>query len=343
MAEQLKVGVIGHGAMGRHHARNYFQLSETQLVAIADPEESAAGKAKEYGAAYYSDYTEMLNEHDDLDAVSVAVPTPLHFEVARDTLDRGIATLVEKPIAATAIDGQALIDLAEQKGLIFSVGHIERYNPIVDRLKAIIESGQLGRVLSIESRRVGGLPPAEPTTDVILDLAIHDIDILNYLMAGKGEVREVNGHQTHHSSEIDSAEIVLNYEGVSGIIVANWVTPVKIRKIIITGSKGYLEANYITQEITMFESMNIVPQDDFGEFVGAFGEPDVHIIRPAKQEPMRRQLGAFALAVRTQNPEGLVDPKDALSALNIALAASDRLKEKRTAEELIITREQYAN
>lgn len=331
MTEQVRVGVIGAGNMGQHHVRNYFDMPQTKLVAVADTDKAGADQAQRYGAEYFERYADMLDTHE-LDAVSIAVPTPLHYEVAKDTLGRDIPTLVEKPIAATIAEGQELIDLAERGGVILSVGHIERYNPVIDRLKKMIESDQLGRVLSIESRRVGGFPPTEPKTDVITDLAIHDIDILNHLMGSKGEVREVNGHRTHHSSEIDSAEIILNYEGISGIIIANWVTPVKIREIVITGSKGYVRANYITQEITMYERMNIVPQNGFTEFVDAFGEPDEHIDRPAKkEEPMHRQLSAFVLAVTTGNREGLINPREALSALDIAIAATVRLEERKKA------------
>lgn len=313
--------------MGRHHARNYFEMPESDLVAISDPNGNDSELAQRYGAEFFKNYTQMLDEHTP-DAVSIAVPTHLHYEIAKDTINRGIPTLVEKPIALTVAEGQELIDLANNNDVILSVGHIERYNPVIDRLKTIIDNGQLGEVLSIESRRVGGFPPVEPKTDVILDLAIHDIDILNYLMNGQGEIREVNGHRTHHSSETDSTEIVLNYDGVSGIILANWVTPVKIREIVITGSKGYLEANYIKQEIAIYEKMNIVSQNDFAGFVDSFGEPDEHIIRPAKKEPMRRQLSAFILAVKSGNQEGLVSPREALLALDIAIAATAHLKER---------------
>lgn len=334
MAEQIRVGVIGAGNMGRHHIRNYFEMPQTELVAVADPNEVVAKRSQEYNVQYFRGYADMLDTHQ-LGAVSIAVPTPLHYEVAKETLGRGIPTLVEKPIAATVAEGQALIDLAERSGVILSVGHTERYNPIIDQLKTMIDSGQLGQVLSIVSKRVGGSPPTEPKTDVILDLAIHDIDILNHLMGSKGKVSGVSGHQTHHSSEFDSAEIMLDYEGVSGIILANWVTPVKIRETVITGSEGYLEANYITQEITMYKGMNIAPQDGFAEFVDAFGKPDVYIYRPATKEPMRRQLGAFALAIKTGECAGLLDPREALSALDIAIDAVTRLKERKNGQSKI--------
>ncbi|HLG91239.1 MAG TPA: Gfo/Idh/MocA family oxidoreductase [Candidatus Saccharimonadales bacterium] len=329
MSEQIRVGVIGVGNMGRHHIRNYSEMPDTKLVAMADPNQSTAELAERYNASYYAEYTEMLDAHQ-LDAVSVTVPTPLHHKIAKDTISRGIPTLVEKPIASSVAEGQELIDLAEEKEVVLSVGHVERYNPVVERLKQMIDSGQLGQILSIETRRVGGFPAIEPKTDVIMDLAIHDIDILNYLMSSKGEVREVNGHRTNHSLEIDSTEIFLDYGGVSGIILANWITPVKIREVIITGSKGYLQANYITQEITLYEKMDIVQKDSFEGFVEAFGEPEEHIIRLAKKEPLHRQLSAFVLAAANGNRQELISPREALSALDIAIDAATRLKERKT-------------
>ncbi|OGC47035.1 hypothetical protein A2886_03040 [candidate division WWE3 bacterium RIFCSPHIGHO2_01_FULL_42_13] len=329
MPEQSRVGVIGAGNIGRHHIRNYSEMPETELVAISDPDTKKTPElAEQYGVRYYKNYIDML-EDCELKAVSIAVPTLLHHEIASETITRGIHTLVEKPIAATPEEALELIDLAEQNGVILTVGHIERYNPVIDKLKAMIDSGQLGTILTVESRRIGGFPLNEPKTDVMTDLAIHDVDIINYLLGTEGELREANGHRTHHSTEIDSAEIVLDYNGVSGIILANWITPVKIREIIITGSKGYLKANYITQEITLYEKMTIVDQNTFEEFVDAFGEPDEHIIRPAKKEPMRRQLGAFALAVSGRNSELLVDPKDALSALKVVIAAAEFIKDRK--------------
>ena len=328
MPEQIRVGVIGVGNMGQHHIRNYFEMPETDLVAISDPHSEAPKLAERYSAGYYKRYAEML-EDCELDAVSIAVPTLLHSQVASETIRHGIHTLVEKPITATPEEALELIDLAEKNGVILTVGHIERYNPVIDKLKVMIDNGQLGTILSIESRRIGGFPLSEPKTDVITDLAIHDIDILNYLFGIEGELREANGHRTHHSAEIDSAEIVLDYGGVSGIILANWITPVKIREIVITGSKGYLQANYMNQEITLYEKMTIVDQKSFEEFIDAFGEPDEHIIRLAKKEPMRRQLGAFALAVTGKKPEQLVNPKDALSALRIAKEAVKYIDDRR--------------
>ncbi len=324
MSEQLKVGVIGAGNMGGHHIRNYSEMPETQLVAISDPETAHASLAEEHGAVYFKDYRDML-EGSDIEAVSIAVPTYLHHKIASETLKRGIHTLIEKPIAATIEEAEELTSLAEENDTVLTVGHIERYNPVLTELKKMIDNEQLGTISSIISQRIGGFPRNEPETDVVQDLAIHDIDIIRYLMGAEGELLSAHGTSTFHNSETDSAEILMRFNGASGFIQANWVSPVKIRKISVSGSRGYVEANYITQDITFYEHMAIRKQDNFEEFVKLLGKPVTHEIHPYREEPLRRELGAFASAAVGITPDMLVSPNEATSALKIALQAAESL------------------
>lgn len=326
MSKKLSVAVIGAGNMGRHHIRNYFEMPEVELVAFADPHPLSGELAEQYNTKHFKDYSEMLSECQ-IDAVSIVVPTPLHFEIAMATMGKGIHTLLEKPIASTVSQAKDLINKANEMGVTFTIGHIERYNPIIQSLKELIASGRLGHISSIVSQRLGGFPTNEPKSDVILDLAIHDIDIFNYLSGVNGQIIGVHGSRTFHSKEVDSAEILLKHSGASGFIQANWVTPVKIRRITITGSNGFVEADYITQEIKFYDSNVSKSLDTFEEFVTQFSNPNTLVLTVNKYEPLKRELTSFIEAANGGTPALLVDPTDALEALESALKAGLSIKE----------------
>lgn len=316
----LKVAVIGAGNMGRHHVRNYSILPESDLIALADVDAKNKKLADKHHAMFYTDYKEMIDKAKP-EAVSIVVPTPLHYEVASYAMERGIHCLVEKPIAYSVDEADQLITLASEKGIIFTVGHIERYNPIIRAIKAIIDEGKLGEITSIVCQRVGGFPKIEPKTDVIIDLAVHDIDILNYIV-GKYPIK-IHSHasRTHHSQKVDSAEILMDYGQISGFVRANWLTPVKIRTISITGSKGYLEGNYITQELVYYEhNMQKVRDAQFSTFVITMGDPKKHAIPVNFEEPLTVELKTFLHNIVGNSAEKLVDPKDAREALRLSLA-----------------------
>lgn len=326
MSKKLRVAVIGAGNMGRHHIRNYFEMPEVELVAFADPNLLSAEFAEKYDAKHFRDYSTMISECE-IEAVSIVVPTPLHFEIAMATMNKGIHTLLEKPIASTVSQAKELIAKSQEMGVTFTIGHIERYNPIVQSLKELVVSGRLGHVSSIVSQRLGGFPTNEPKSDVILDLAIHDIDIFNYLTGANGEIIGVHGSRTFHSKEVDSAEILLKHRGASGFIQANWVTPVKIRRITITGSNGFVEADYITQEIKFYDSNVSQGLATFEEFVKQFSNPDTLVLNVNKYEPLKRELSSFIEAANGGTPELLVDSNDALQALESALKAGSSIKD----------------
>jgi len=320
MVNKIKVAVVGAGNMGRHHIRNYYEMENIDLVAIADNDPESKELANQYGAKHFTDYVHMLDECE-IDALSIVVPTPLHFEFALECMNRGKHVLLEKPIASTLEEADALIEKSTEKNVVFTVGHIERYNPVIETLKELVDSGKLGQISSIVSQRLGGFPTTEPKTDVILDLAIHDIDILNFLTGHQGKIVGVHGSRTFHSKEVDSAEILLKHKYASGFIQANWVTPVKIRRITITGSNGFVEADYITQEITFYDANVAESLDTFQEFVKQFSNPNTLVLSPQKYEPLRRELDAFVSAIGGGNPPQLVDPRDARQALECAMDA----------------------
>jgi UDP-N-acetylglucosamine 3-dehydrogenase len=317
----LKVVVIGAGNMGRNHLRTYSQIKHVDLLALADINLDAEQLAKEYGIRYFADYKKMFDELRP-DAVSVVVPTPLHHKIATDAMERGIHCLLEKPIASTPEEGDDLIRTAKRHKVIFTVGHIEHYNPMIQKLKHLIDSKEIGDISSIVIKRVGGFPTVEPKTDVIIDLAVHDIGVLSHLLGSQPEKVTAHGSKTLHSNKVDSAEILLDYGSASGFIQANWITPVKIRTIAVTGSDGYVEGNYITQELTYYKhNMKKVRDQDFKNFVERFGEPEKHFIADTPQEPLANEIKAFVKAIETGDGSKLVDPVLARKALEIALTA----------------------
>ena len=317
---KLRVAVIGTGNMGRNHVRNYFMLPESELVAIADVNPEAKSLAEDYKAKFFTDYKEMLEEARP-DAVSVVVPTPFHLEVATEVMSRGIHCMLEKPIASSVEEADKLIACAKKNNVTFTVGHIERFNPVIKKLKQMVDDDAIGEITSVVCKRVGGFPAVEPKTDVIIDLAVHDVDIANYLLGQKPKSISSHGSRTRHSRKIDSAEILMDYGRASGFIQANWLTPVKIRKIALTGSLGYLEANYITQELVYYKhNMKKIEKEGFTEFVLQVGDPEKRIIKVDFEEPLAAELKAF-LAKAMGRTAAIVDPSDAREALRVSLEA----------------------
>lgn len=320
-ADKLRVAVIGAGNMGKHHLRNYSELSGVQLVGLADINPEAKTLAKEYDVDYFADYLEMLEKLKP-DAVSIVVPTPFHFNIASHVIRLNIHCMLEKPITSTVDEADRLIDLAKKHKVIFTVGHIEHYNPLIRKLKKLLEANKVGEVSSIVCKRVGGFPAVEPATDVIIDLAVHDIDIISYLLNSQPKRIFSHGSRTHHSQKIDSAEILLDYGQASGFVQANWLTPVKVRSIAVTGSKGYIEGNYITQELQYYRhNVQKEVDDNFSRFVVTMSDTQKDTIKVDFEEPLAVELRSFIDKINGNNSVHLVEPTAAREALKLALEA----------------------
>lgn len=319
---KVRVAVIGAGNMGKNHLRNYFLLPGAELVGLADINPAAKSLADEYKTLFYTDYNKMLDEQKP-DAVSIVVPTPFHYEVATSVMQRGVHCLLEKPITSSVDEADSLIALAKSKGVVFTVGHIEHYNPLIIELKKLLDKKAIGDITSVVCTRVGGFPTIEPKTDVIIDLAVHDIGIISHLLGKEPTNIYSHGSRTHHSSKIDSAEMLLDYGHASGFIQANWLTPVKIRTIAVTGSRGYIHGNYITQELEYYEH-NMKKEssnDDFSNFIVKMGEPRRRIIKVNFEEPLAQELKAFLARIEGDKKRYLVEPSAARDALRQALVA----------------------
>lgn len=288
----VEVGVVGLGEMGQHHARIYSELSSPsvtdvnepliaqtsavfirdnsqtmtkrfsfdrrkslqsliKLVGVSDTNPERAKKIGEkYHIPYYPDYHDLL---DKVEAVSIAVPTILHHNVAMDFLKEGVHCLVEKPISFNLHEAQEMIESAQKNHVNLAVGHIEQFNPAVVKLKEVIDQGALGKLLIISTRRVGPFVMRIHDVGVVIDSAIHDIGVIRHLM-GKEPISVFSrvGHLKHSNG--DYAVIVLDFGNTIACIEVNWFTSHKVRTLVATGSDGTAYLDYIQQNISVHNS-----------------------------------------------------------------------------------------
>ena len=313
----MRVGVIGTGVMGKNHARVYSEIGDVELVGVSDLDEKTGKEvAERHGCEYYKNYEDLLSV-EGLEAVSLCVPTSLHYDVGKNVIESGKHLLIEKPLADSVKNAEKLVKLARKAGVKLAVGHIERFNPAVQELKKIIGDGKLGKITSILARRVGIFPPRIKDANVIIDIAVHDIDVFRYLLGKEPESIHASGGKALIDDREDYADILLEYNGTNGFIEVNWITPVKIRVLNVTGTKGYAQLNYITQELILHESVYEKTYDQFGDFVLNFGEPNKVPIKVEKEEPLKLELSDFIGAVK-KGTKPHVTGEDGLEVLKIA-------------------------
>jgi UDP-N-acetylglucosamine 3-dehydrogenase len=311
----IKVGVIGVGSMGQHHVRIYSEMKNVELVGISDVDNNRLRKLRDmYKTKAFTDYRDLLNEGgENLDAVSVAVPTTLHKDVSLDLINRGINVLIEKPIADSIENAVDIIKAAKKNKVKLMIGHIERFNVAVMKLKKLIDSGELGDIVSIYAKRVGPYNPRIRDVGIITDLGTHDIDIMSYLYNEKVKEVYASAGKVFHNYE-DHAIILLNFRnGNSGVIETNWLTPHKVRKLTVVGTKGIAEVDYIQSSLRVYDK----------EWI-----KDVKI---EKKEPLKLELEHFIDCVENDK-EPLVTGKEGKEALEVAIAAMHSYKAGKVCE-----------
>ena len=318
----MKVGVIGVGSMGRNHARVLSELADLRGVCDANGEQADL-VAGQFGCASYGSVDDLI-ERSGVEVVTVATPTIFHLEAVEKCLRAGIDVLVEKPIADTVENGQKMIDLAEEMGRTFAVGMIERHNPIVNFTKEIIDKKNLGKVVTISSRRVSNYPARINDVGVITDLGVHDIDVQRYLASSEVKSVYALGGNVRAMPLIDHATILLQFEnGIEGVMEVSWLTPMKLRQVMITGLDGFAEMDYVDQELKISSSssggldlpnMWRIPQ-----------KYDIKRMRVAQEEPLKRELVDFLSAIR-EGRDPLVKGWDGLKDLEIAKAAEQSVE-----------------
>lgn len=319
MAKILRAAIIGAGNMGQNHARVYSEIDDIDLVAVADPvQESLNRMAQRHRVRTYTDYHDML-EREQLDLVSIVVPTQYHFSVARDVLLAKVPVLVEKPIAATVEEGRALIALAKELGVMLTVGHIERFNPAIIALKEQLSLGMLGRIYQIHIRRLSPFPARIKDVGVVIDLATHDLDIIHYLTDAKIVRLHAEIGRRLHTAHEDMLSAILRFDNdVVGVLDINWLTPTKVRELSVIGERGMFAASFLTQDLIFYENDSAPQGPDWHQLavMGISEGRSIHF-KINKREPLREELEAFALAVRTGKTPP-VRGEDALLALSLA-------------------------
>ncbi len=315
----MKAAVVGAGVMGSMHARIYAEMDNVELCAIADPDETAAQKlAKRYRPAVYTDYRQLL-DREEIDLVSIAVPTRLHEEIACEVMSRGIHVLVEKPLALSVEQGQRIIDVAQQFGVKLAVGHIERFNPAVVEIKRRLDDHELGRIFQLHARRLSPFPGRVQDVGVILDLATHDIDVMRHLLSCSVErVFAETERKAHFSCEDLVSALIRFSSGAIGVLDVNWLTPTKVRQLAVLGERGMFLADYLTQDVYWYKNR---PSPDGWDtltvFRGAW-EGDMVRLQFHKKEPLRAELESFVTAVAQDSPPE-VTGEDGLAAIELSM------------------------
>ncbi len=310
MSSKLRVGVVGVGYLGKIHAKIYAAMPEVELVGVVDTNPvTARAVAAEYGGLALSRADELLGK---VDAVSVVVPTVHHLTVARPFLERGVHMLMEKPLAPSHNEARTLVELAEKAGVIFQVGHLERFNAGV---MALAEHAVDPRF--IEVHRLGGFVERATDVDVVTDLMIHDIDIVLSLV--KSDIRAVSAMGMPVLTEhVDIANAHLEFQnGAVANVTASRVSSKKQRRLRIFAKHAYYALNYIDQQI---EIVRTLPS----KIDGARPEMVHEHLAIESKKPLDAELQAFVHSVRTGAPP-LVDGHTGLQALQVALLVKEKI------------------
>ncbi|MEM7603395.1 MAG: Gfo/Idh/MocA family oxidoreductase, partial [Verrucomicrobiota bacterium] len=268
----VKVGVVGVGAIGRNHARIYAELDSAELVGIYDANlDHAKAIASEFGTEAVTDLDDLVNR---VDAASVSTPTITHREIASKLLNAGKHVLVEKPISDSVDDARAIIDLAHEKGLVLQVGHIERFNPVMSQLEKRLDSPKF-----IECHRLSPFPKRSLDIGVVLDLMIHDLEIVLHLVNSPIASVDAVGIQVLTRRE-DIANARIRFEnGCVANITASRISPERMRKIRVFQSDAYLSLDYQDQSGWIYRKDGM-----------EIGREEVEV---EKDEPLKCELSAF--------------------------------------------------
>jgi predicted dehydrogenase len=311
MSVPLRVGVIGVGHLGRHHARLLGTMPGVQLVGVVDSSEARAQEIAT--ASNTAAFTDPRALDGRVDAVTVAVPTEGHLDVALAFIERGVHVLVEKPIARTVAEADRLVDAAAARGVRLAVGHTERFNPAVD-----VARGLLRKPRFIECHRLGTFPERSLDIDVVFDLMIHDLDLVLSLVGETPVSVEAVGVPVL-TPRIDIANVRLRFAGgCIANLTASRISRDRVRKIRIFQAQAYLSVDYAAQEVEHWTLGGPEPGSPRPAILG--GKVEV-----TKDEPLRRELEDFVTAVRDNRPAG-VTGEQGREALRLAAIIIERMQ-----------------
>ncbi|MFP4039461.1 MAG: Gfo/Idh/MocA family protein [Desulfosudaceae bacterium] len=306
----IRVGVIGTGYLGKFHAEKYAHMPGAELVGVVDTDQAAAeAVAGRLKVTACTDYRDIL---DQVEAVSIVVPTPGHFPIARDCLENDIDVLVEKPMTTTLAEAESLIETAEARGKILQVGHLERFNPAVHPLKGIVS-----RPLFVESHRLSLYNERGTDVSVVLDLMIHDIDIiLNFVKSGVKMIRAAG--LSVISEHVDIANARLEFDsGCVANVTASRISNRNERKLRLFQKDSYISVDFGKSEITVVDKSG---HDDGGPIPGL----STRLLSFTRWDALEQELTAFVNCVRNRSrPE--VSGQEGRQALRIALEVMEQI------------------
>jgi predicted dehydrogenase len=303
----LNIGVIGYGYWGPKLVRNFQELPNTQVSMVADKDAGRLNQVRQThrDVEVTNDYMDLLNS--DIDGVVIATPVSTHFRLAWDALRHGKSVLVEKPLARTPAECQALIDIAESRHLAVMVGHTFEYNPAVEMLKSMVASGELGRIYYVYGLRTN-LGIFQKDINVLWDLAPHDISILLYVLGQLPLSVSANGEAYVQPGIQDVARMTLFFpDQVQAHVHVSWLDPCKVRRITIVGSRKMVVYDDVEplEKLKVYDKGVDKPEhtDTYGEFQLSYRYGNITIPQIPAQEPLRLECAHFAESIlRKQTP-----------------------------------------
>jgi len=322
---KIKVGVIGLGFMGSAHARVYNKLKNCELVGICDSNSDKKHIAKIYNCKFFENSEDFLEEN--LDAISVCTPTSMHRDVVIDALEKGKHVLVEKPFADTLRNGEEMAKKAVTTDRLLAVGYIERFNSAVRKLKQLVD---FSNIYSTVSMRFGPFPPRTKYSGVFLDLASHEIDILNYLSGTHPEVLYVHFSSNSDNGFEDYAYISLKYGNIHSHIEASWLPNYKLRLIHLYGNKRFYTLNYAQQKLKSYKAppTATIEHGSWNDILWLSRHVEESLPVSAN-EPLMMELQTFVDSVKEHSLiEPLCTPQEALQVLKVTDCAFSKLRMK---------------
>ncbi len=310
--DPIQVGVIGVGNMGQHHTRVLSMLKDVELVGVSDLSvERGLDTASKYRVRFFEDYRDLLSL---VDAVCIAVPTRLHYPVGMACLQAGVHVLIEKPIAASIGEAELLVNAAADYQRILQVGHIERFNPAFQEFSKVLKTEE---VLALEARRMSPYSNRANDVSVVLDLMIHDIDLMLDLVAAPVVKLTASGSRASDSGYLDYVTATLGFaNGVIANLISSKVTHRKLRSIVAHCKNSLTEADFLNNEILIHRQTTANYVTDYGQVLYR-QDGLIQKVHTSNIEPLHAELEHFVSCVRGGNQPS-VGGEQALKALRLA-------------------------
>jgi predicted dehydrogenase len=306
---EIRIGVVGIGHLGNYHLQKYQKLPNSKIVGVADSVEVNARKASEtYNCKALSDYRDLIG---DVDAVSISVPTMSHHMIAKHFLEAGVDVLLEKPIAVSLEEADDLVKIAEERNLVFQIGFVERFNPAIIALKTV-----MAKPLFIEAHRLHPFFERGTDVDVILDLMIHDLDIILHFVKSPVLNVEAVGVSVM-SDKVDIANARITFQsGCVANVTASRITGKTMQKIRFFGTNGYHAVDFAQRDLVSLSKRN-----------GANGQIEItgNPVEIKNHDPLEEEIRSFLEAVTNRTP-AIVSGRDGRDVLELALLVAEKIK-----------------